>query len=427
MAKKVTKEPQAPTRKQIAIRKKDLEQRRRLIIGISAVAAVIILVLIFGIVQVYVLQPQSPIAKVNGVSVSTDLYQKMYRFQNYQLDKSLSQLQQQQAQYAGDDSKKFMYDYYQQSISQLQGQMMSLSQDALNELVNDELIRQEATRRGITVSPEEIQTELEKQFGYDRNPPTPTATPTLTATQVITITPTPTLAPMTENDFKQAYGQSLSQFQKGAGFSEADFRELFRNNLYRKKLQEKLEAEVPTTAEQIHPRHILITAKTPEIKEGTPTPTAQEQADAQKKANDEAKARAEAALKRVTAGGEDIATVAKEVSDDTSTKDKGGDLDWHPRGDLVAAFESVAFSLKPGQIYTDVVSSGYGYHIIKLDEFDPNRTLSDYALQARKSQALQEWLNKQTASAKIERFWSTDKVPTGVANPLSRMTLPASQ
>jgi parvulin-like peptidyl-prolyl isomerase len=78
----------------------------------------------------------------------------------------------------------------------------------------------------------------------------------------------------------------------------------------------------------------------------------------------------------------------------------------------VTEFDEVAFSLEPGQVYTDVVKSQFGYHIIKLEEYDPNRELEEYTLQARKSQVLQDWLTEQQDTAKIERFWSRDKVPT---------------
>ena len=73
---------------------------------------------------------------------------------------------------------------------------------------------------------------------------------------------------------------------------------------------------------------------------------------------------AEDLLAKVKAGA-DFAALAKQYSEDPGTKDKGGDLDFFPRGQMVAEFEQSAFSLQPGQI-SDLVKTSYGFHIIKV-------------------------------------------------------------
>ena len=62
---------------------------------------------------------------------------------------------------------------------------------------------------------------------------------------------------------------------------------------------------------------------------------------------------------------EDFAKVAKETSQDQGSSVKGGDLGYFERGQMVKAFEDVAFSLPVGKI-SEPVKSEFGYHLIKV-------------------------------------------------------------
>lgn len=63
---------------------------------------------------------------------------------------------------------------------------------------------------------------------------------------------------------------------------------------------------------------------------------------------------------------EDFSKVAKEVSDDPGSKEKGGDLGSFARGQMVAEFSDAAFGMKIGQI-SDPVKTSFGYHLIKVN------------------------------------------------------------
>ena len=68
-------------------------------------------------------------------------------------------------------------------------------------------------------------------------------------------------------------------------------------------------------------------------------------------------------------GGEDFAELAKEHSSDLGSASNGGELGFSQRGDFVAEFEQVAFTLETNQV-AEPVRSEYGFHIIKVLEID---------------------------------------------------------
>ncbi len=65
--------------------------------------------------------------------------------------------------------------------------------------------------------------------------------------------------------------------------------------------------------------------------------------------------------------GADFAALAKANSDDTGSKETGGDLGWVERGVMVKPFEDALFAMKAGDV-VGPVKSEFGYHVIKLRE-----------------------------------------------------------
>jgi peptidyl-prolyl cis-trans isomerase SurA len=64
--------------------------------------------------------------------------------------------------------------------------------------------------------------------------------------------------------------------------------------------------------------------------------------------------------------GADFATMARQFSDDFTTRENGGDLGFFRRGVMVRQFEEVAFAIRPG-VVSPVVPSPFGYHVIMVD------------------------------------------------------------
>ncbi len=62
--------------------------------------------------------------------------------------------------------------------------------------------------------------------------------------------------------------------------------------------------------------------------------------------------------------GEKFGKLAKELSTDTGSAKRDGNLGYFTRGKMVKQFEEVAFKLQVGQV-SEPVKSEFGYHVIK--------------------------------------------------------------
>lgn len=82
---------------------------------------------------------------------------------------------------------------------------------------------------------------------------------------------------------------------------------------------------------------------------------------------------AEALLKRARAG-EDFAKLAKEYSEDPVSKARGGEYTF-AHGQMAPEVEAAAFAMSTNQI-GDIVTSSYGYHIIKVSEKIPTHKIA---------------------------------------------------
>jgi parvulin-like peptidyl-prolyl isomerase len=114
-------------------------------------------------------------------------------------------------------------------------------------------------------------------------------------------------------------------------------------------------------------------------------------------------------LERARAG-EDFAALAREFSEDTSTRGAGGDTGFFGPGTMVPAFEQAAYSLQVGEI-SDPVSTDFGVHILKLEERQEARLLSldevreqlrNYLREQKMEAAVHKKLDQLRAAADVD-------------------------
>jgi peptidyl-prolyl cis-trans isomerase C len=167
--------------------------------------------------------------------------------------------------------------------------------------------------------------------------------------------------------------------------------------------------------EEVHARHILFRV---------------EKAD-DKAASDEAEGKVKAVIVRLKKG-EDFATVAKELTEDPSGKQDGGDLGYFTKEQMVPEFADVAFKLDKGQI-SEPLKTQFGWHVLKVEdkrakqppEFDKvKEQLENYV--TRKAQM--EFVAKLRSDAKIERLDKKTEAPAAApAAPAAAPAAPAAE
>lgn len=108
--------------------------------------------------------------------------------------------------------------------------------------------------------------------------------------------------------------------------------------------------------------------------------------------------------------GRAFAELAKIHSQDPGSAAQGGDLGFFARGQMVPAFERAAFSLKKGQT-SGIVETSFGYHIIRVTDYRPERELSfddvkgqigEFLLQQQREEKSEAFIGQLRGKAKVE-------------------------
>lgn len=422
-------------KKHVARLQREQQQSRMILYAFVGILAAVVLLLVYGYLDINYFQLQKPVAKVGDTEILASQFEPRVRMQRQQILAQYNQY----AQYG----QLFGMDV-QTQLTQLETQLNStetIGQSVLDQMINEQLIRLEAAKRGITVSDAELNEAKQSSFAFFPNgSPTPTVTPTEvtlpevpaeaykivtktplptatleftltpevttgtveatataqpsatptatlepipTATQGPTATASPTATPYTLEGFNTQFSDAQERMQK-LGLKEKDYLEFFDLQVLERKLLDELTAELPRVEKQVWARHILVA--------------------------DEATALT--VIERLN-NGEDFAVLAKELSTDTGSAQNGGDLGWFGSGAMVAEFETAAFALeKPGDYTTTPVASDFGFHIIQLIA-KQDRPLTAEQYDAAKNKVFSEWLTAAREEYGVETFdiWK-QHVPT---------------
>ena len=189
MAKKKEQTPdevaQRQSRKEILLARKQEQQMRRIRLGAYIVGGLLLLVLLVGLVNEFLIVPNRAVAVVNGEEISLSQWRDRVTYERAQRIVFLEN------QYeAFDGNVGIIQQFAGQSINDLLDSE-GLGQAVLNQMVDEVVIRQAAQERGISVSEADIDTYIGESFNYF-NGESPTPFPTATAT----IMPTPSLTPI---------------------------------------------------------------------------------------------------------------------------------------------------------------------------------------------------------------------------------------
>ena len=166
-------------------------------------------------------------------------------------------------------------------------------------------------------------------------------------------------------DDEAAFQVAYDNDRKVRDLSDKEYREMGEAALLGRWALEGFVRAVPEAADQVRFRQILVGA--------------QEDADR--------------VVERLNAG-EDFATVAKEMSSDTATKDAGGEKGWVAIEELEQSYAAKVFALEVGQRSEPLEGQG-GFYIIEVEEKQAGRPLADAQRTGMGSRYYSLWLAEQ--------------------------------
>lgn len=399
MAKKPAISTKKISKKHLARKERERRQTRNILIATFGLLAIIVGLVGYGLVDNYIIKPQKPIARVGEKIIKVGDFQTRVKYSRINLINQ-AYMNAQYATWFGAQGASFMTSA--QQIIDLLDEPVLVGSDVIDQMIDDILIYEEAEKRGITISEEELNEAMQAGFEFFPNgTPTPTqtatlaSTPTLSRTQLALLRFTSTPTAMVKATETHESGLPTSTLIPTQDASPAEATSSSTEESLEEPTPEALLTEIPT--ETITP---------------TPTPyTTEGYAKAidnylnsisdigfnhsdlvhifetqilRQKLLDEITSDLQPFEEQVWArhilveteelaieilekldDGEDWYALASEYSIDQGNKEMGGDLGWFGKGAMVAEFENAVFALEIGDL-SQQIQTPFGFHIIQL-------------------------------------------------------------
>jgi hypothetical protein len=346
--------PKTLTRRQVARRKKEEKLNRILTWSAIGVVVAVLLIIGYGLTMELVVKVRRPVARVDGVAISTQQFQQRLYYQRLLMRRQLDMNQYYLSQIdASDETMQSYYQYLQSTVSSLESQLAvssasDLGKQVLDYMLEEEVVRKEAQARNLTVSQDDLDLTIEQIVGYDR-----TATETVTDTSTI-------------ESFDSLYEQYNENFLKPSQFSEQDFRTMVETSLLRDQLVAEIGADIPKTSDQVDP--ILFAVDSEEA--GT-------------------------ALRERIENGEDPTGLIVELNNDESDQTAAVALSWVPAGyleaQLGAEIEQETFNTPVGQVAGPTLGNDGQYYVVYINGHE-ERPVDDATMQQMLEDQFDAWL-----------------------------------
>ncbi|AUC89032.1 peptidylprolyl isomerase [Alteromonas sp. MB-3u-76] len=411
-----------------------------------AIIALIVLSFVFAGVGSYLTSPgTSAVATVNGEEISAQELDRAYQNQRAQME----------SQFGESVAQLFSSEEY----------LANFRRNALDRLIAEKLIQQQATELGLRVSDEQIRETIvqmpEFQFGgqfdnerfqtilrqngfsptdfrnYLRIQMTQNQLAAALTTSAFSLDSEVELANTLQRQTRDAKYAVVSAdaFADSVEVSEEDINAFYNNNIASFDTEEKVKlAYVKLSVEDLKSRVSVDEDAVRTYYENNLASYGKEEERRVshiliESGDDVDAARAEIeALKAQLDDGADFATLASENSDDTFSAENGGDLDFITPEMMDAAFDEAAFSLESVGDISDIVETDFGFHIIKLTDINEAQTKSfeEVAGDIRDSllydQAMEKYFELQNTLAEI-----AFEVPDTLEDAANAVNLPVQE